>query len=186
VDDADASLTRVAAGGKAVDGPFEESQVGKIAINQDAVGANLRLERSASRHGGEVFNMPGAMIWNQLNTKEPARAAAFYEKVLGVEVETMTGASPHTLLEVDGRAVAGILKATPEMGAFPPSSMTVKDDGRRRGRHLLEVCALAHPPGHAQVDFGEALALINGEAAKLHLLMMDLPPNKAVIGMAVS
>ena len=122
VDDVDATLECVTAeGGDIVDGPFEEPEVGKIATIQDAVGACLRLWHSAPYHGGEVFNIPGAMIWNELNTKEPAKAAAFYEKVLGVEVETTTGASPYTLLKVDGRAVAGILKTTPEMGDFPPS-----------------------------------------------------------------
>jgi predicted enzyme related to lactoylglutathione lyase len=56
-----------------------------------------------------------------VNTKEPERAAKFYEKVLGVEIETMNDPTPYTVLKVDGSPVAGILKATPEMGDFPPS-----------------------------------------------------------------
>lgn len=34
---------------------------------------------------------------------------------------------------------------------------------------------LAHPPGHAQADFGEALAVIGGTECKIHFLAMDLP-----------
>ena len=34
---------------------------------------------------------------------------------------------------------------------------------------------LAHPPGHAQVDFGEAVALIAGVRQKIHFFCMDLP-----------
>lgn len=34
---------------------------------------------------------------------------------------------------------------------------------------------LSHPPGHAQADFGEALAIIGGIERKVHFLVMDLP-----------
>ena len=122
VDDLDATLERVMAeGGAALYGPFEEPDVGKIAIVQDSVGAHLRFWHSRPEHGAEVFNTPGAMTWNELMTKEPAKAAEFYRKVLGVEVETMGEPMPYTVLNVDGRPVAGILTMTPEMGDVPPS-----------------------------------------------------------------
>jgi transposase len=38
---------------------------------------------------------------------------------------------------------------------------------------------LAHPPGHAQVDFGEALGIIGGVERKIHFLCMDLPHSDA-------
>ena len=38
---------------------------------------------------------------------------------------------------------------------------------------------LAHPPGHAQVDFGEAVAVIGGEQRKVHLFCLDLPHSDA-------
>ena len=34
---------------------------------------------------------------------------------------------------------------------------------------------LAHPPGHAQADFGEALVVIDGVERKAHYLVVDLP-----------
>ncbi|MFZ4072352.1 MAG: IS21 family transposase [Caulobacterales bacterium] len=34
---------------------------------------------------------------------------------------------------------------------------------------------LAHPPGHAQVDFGEAVAVVDGVRQKIHFFCMDLP-----------
>jgi transposase len=42
---------------------------------------------------------------------------------------------------------------------------------RRRGMFV----PLAPPAGHAQVDFGAALAVIDGVERKLHFLAMDLP-----------
>ena len=38
---------------------------------------------------------------------------------------------------------------------------------------------LSHPPGHAQADFGEALAVIGGVEQKIHFLVMDLPHSDA-------
>jgi transposase len=38
---------------------------------------------------------------------------------------------------------------------------------------------LSHPPGHAQADFGEALAMIGGVEQKIHFLVMDLPHSDA-------
>jgi transposase len=38
---------------------------------------------------------------------------------------------------------------------------------------------LAHPPGHAQVDFGEAVAVIGGVRQKVHVFCLDLPYSDA-------
>src|SRR5271165_2637330 len=38
---------------------------------------------------------------------------------------------------------------------------------------------LEHPPGHAQVDFGEAIGIIGGEERKIHFFAMDLPHSDA-------
>jgi hypothetical protein len=38
---------------------------------------------------------------------------------------------------------------------------------------------LAHPPGHAQADFGEAVAVIGGERQKVHFFCLDLPHSDA-------
>jgi hypothetical protein len=48
---------------------------------------------------------------------------------------------------------------------------------RAQGRETF--VPLAHPPGHAQVDFGEAVATIGGVRRKIHFLCMDLPHSDA-------
>jgi transposase len=48
---------------------------------------------------------------------------------------------------------------------------------RARGRETF--VPLAHPPGHAQVDFGEAVAIIGGLRQKIHFFCMDLPQSDA-------
>jgi len=43
---------------------------------------------------------------------------------------------------------------------------------------------LAHPPGHAQADFGEALAKIDGVLRKIHFLAVHLPYSDAIFVVA--
>src|SRR5829696_9594177 len=38
---------------------------------------------------------------------------------------------------------------------------------------------LAHPPGHGQADFGEAVAVIGGVERKIHVFCLDLPHSDA-------
>ena len=119
VGDLDESLDQVKqAGGKLLDGPMDEDGVGRMAVIQDAVGAYLRLWTPAPDQGGEVFNIPGAMIWNELCTEDPDQAAAFYKDALGLRAGTIdAGGKPYTLLKIGDDPVAGILLKTPEMEA---------------------------------------------------------------------
>lgn len=51
----------------------------------------------------------------------------------------------------------------------------------RRERLREMFVPLRHDPGHAQVDFGEALAVIGGEERKIHFFAMDLPHSDACL-----
>src|SRR4249919_3932600 len=54
----------------------------------------------------------------------------------------------------------------------------------RRLRHREVFVPLRHDPGHAQVDFGEALAEIAGVESKIHFFAMDLPHSDACFAQA--
>ena len=52
----------------------------------------------------------------------------------------------------------------------------MKDYVREQGLRSREVFVpLSHSPGHAQADFGEAMAVIGGALRKIHFLAFDLP-----------
>ncbi|MBM3794301.1 MAG: transposase [Acidobacteria bacterium] len=53
-------------------------------------------------------------------------------------------------------------------------------------RHKEVFVPLAHPPGDAQADFGEALVVIGGIEQKAHFLCMDLPHSDACFVVAFS
>ena len=60
--------------------------------------------------------------------------------------------------------------------AFTGGYTVVKDYVREaRVRHKEVFVPLAHPPGEAQADFGEAMVVIAGVEQKAHFLCMDLP-----------
>lgn len=122
VDDVDKALKAVKeAGGTVLEEPFDEPNVGRMAIVRDNVGAYLRLWTSVPGMSAEVFNVPGALTWNELNTKQPEKAAPFYKAVFGHETEVSDGPPPYTVLMLGKRPVAGILQTTPEMGEMPPT-----------------------------------------------------------------
>src|SRR6185312_1511909 len=57
---------------------------------------------------------------------------------------------------------------------------TVKEyvrEHRARGQEMF--VPLMHPPGHAQADFGEAVAVIGGVRQKIHFFCLDLPHSDA-------
>jgi transposase len=58
----------------------------------------------------------------------------------------------------------------------------VKDYVHERRLRLREMFVpLRHDPGHAQADFGEALAVIGGVERKIHFFAMDLPHSDACL-----
>ena len=61
----------------------------------------------------------------------------------------------------------------------------VKDYVREKRLHRQEMFVpLAHPPGHAQADFGEAEVIVAGVRQKAHFLVVDLPHSDDAFVMA--
>jgi transposase len=72
-----------------------------------------------------------------------------------------------------------------EEHGFSGGYTIVKDYVRLRELRQREMFVpLEHPPGEAQADFGEALAVIGGEKRKVHYLAMDLPQSDDCFVMA--
>jgi len=63
-----------------------------------------------------------------------------------------------------------------EEHGFTGGYTIIKDYIRNRALRRREMFVpLAHPPGHAQADFGEAVVVIGGIEQKAHFFVMDLP-----------
>ena len=68
---------------------------------------------------------------------------------------------------------------------FDGGYTTVKDYVRERRLTTREMFVpLVHPPGHAQCDFGEAWAVMDGVKRKIHYFVLDLPHSDAMFAKA--
>lgn len=111
VTDADAVAARVtAAGGTVLAAPFDVLAAGRMGVFADPEGAVVSVWQAGQHTGAELANEAGAFAWNELWTRDSARAKEFYTSVFGwstkkSDVEGMD----YTELQVGGRSVAGMM-----------------------------------------------------------------------------
>lgn len=125
VADADAACARVVeAGGQIMLPTMVVGDQGRMAMCADPTGAVFGVWEPIQHRGAECVNQPGAMVWCEVNTRDAARAAAFYVEVFGLTIETreMQG-SPYLVLHNHDTPVAGVLQMTAEWGDMPPHWM---------------------------------------------------------------
>ena len=98
------------------------------------------------------------------------------------KLEPFTGVID-AILEADSRAprkqrhtAKRIFERLRDEYGFEGQQTIVKDYVREHRRRVGEMFVpLSHGPGHAQCDFGEALAVIAGVERKVHYFVLDLP-----------
>jgi predicted enzyme related to lactoylglutathione lyase len=125
VEDAEATATAVReAGGTVMAEPMDVLDLGKMAIFADSTGAVFGVWQPGTFAGAGIVNEPGAISWNELNTRDLNASKAFYGAVFGWTFEDMEmdGAGSYTTIVLGERPVGGILdmssRGVPE--AIPP------------------------------------------------------------------
>lgn len=82
--DIDAIAARATeAGGNVFLPPMDVMDQGRMALIQDPTGAPFGLWQPAIHIGAQVVNQPNSFVWNELQTKDPETARAFYKQVFG-------------------------------------------------------------------------------------------------------
>jgi predicted enzyme related to lactoylglutathione lyase len=112
VDDAEATAAAVKqAGGTVIAEPMEVMDLGTMAIFADPSGAVFGVWQPNTFIGAGVVNEPGALSWNELNTRDLDGAKAFYGAVFGWTFEDMEfeGTGSYTTISVGEGGVGGIL-----------------------------------------------------------------------------
>jgi uncharacterized protein len=124
-DDLDESLELVGGnGGKVLVPEFDTGGPGRGAIAVDPTGAAFGLWEAGTHIGAYVVNEPGAVVWNELATRDPFGAGEFYRDVFGLALDPMPD-MPYTRLRADGEDVAGVYGMADEIPAeIPPHWMT--------------------------------------------------------------
>jgi predicted enzyme related to lactoylglutathione lyase len=127
VDDADATATRAAElGGALMMGPMDVRDLGRMAVLRDPSGAVFNIWQPGSHCGVGLREEPGAMCWNELLTRDPAAAAAFYAELVGwtIKTEEFVG-QPYTLGFVGDDHAAGLLAMPDGVPAEVPAHWLV-------------------------------------------------------------
>lgn len=110
-------------GGKLMMEPLDIPGMGVMLVAFDPQGAAFGVWQGSGLIGSQVVNQPGAIVWNELATRDLAAAQDFYSAVvdLGWKPEdTGPGGPPYAMFEVDGKVVGGALEMDEGWGDVPP------------------------------------------------------------------
>jgi predicted enzyme related to lactoylglutathione lyase len=111
VEDADATMAKVKeAGGSVMVEPMDVMDLGRMAVFADPTGAVLGVWQPGTFVGAEIVNEPGALSWNEVNTRDTAAAKDFYGSVFGWDFEDndMGEMGTYTTLKLAGEMVGGM------------------------------------------------------------------------------
>jgi predicted enzyme related to lactoylglutathione lyase len=166
VDDADTVVKAAeGAGGVVFMPPMDVMEAGRMAIFADPTGAVAGVWQPHQHTGAELVNEPGALTWNELNTRDPDAAKAFYGTVFGWEAETQSmgdGGPSYTEFKVDGRSIAGMM----DMRGRVPDEVPA---------HWLTYFATA--------DTDQTVAATTQAGGSVYVPATDIPPGRfAVLG----
>ena len=108
-DNADETTKRIAgAGGTVMFPPMDVGNVGRMSIAADPSGAVFGYWQHLEFFGANIVNEPGALVWNECNTRDVEHATVFYRAAFDILVEPMEGSEGYYALNVDGKAVGGL------------------------------------------------------------------------------
>jgi hypothetical protein len=128
VEDADATIAAVKAnGGSVAVEPMDVLEIGRMAFFVDPTGAFCGIWQPKAFHGAELVNEPGAFCWNELGTRDPEAAKAFYGAVFGWEFEghDMGEMGTYTEWKLNGASIGGMMDITGRAPAEVPAHWMV-------------------------------------------------------------
>ncbi|VAV95459.1 hypothetical protein MNBD_ACTINO02-719 [hydrothermal vent metagenome] len=95
---------------------------GTMAHIVDPVGAAISLWQPDGHDGGEKFNTPNSLTWNELMTRDPVTAAEFYIALFGWSFEEVEDSEPPYTTILNGPNMnGGLLDATTLLPDGAPS-----------------------------------------------------------------
>jgi predicted enzyme related to lactoylglutathione lyase len=108
--DADVIAARVeSAGGQVLVPPFDVLDQGRMAAFLDPAGAPFSVWEAGMMRGAEVFDVPGALTWNELTTRDIEGSKKFYGSIFGWSArDSSVSGQPYVLWEQGGGTVAGM------------------------------------------------------------------------------
>jgi predicted enzyme related to lactoylglutathione lyase len=163
-------------GGTVYGDAFDVMGFGRMAIVEDPEGAVLAAWEPRTHVGASRVNDAGCMTWNELQTRDPETASAFYSRLFGWETEPIEedGKRVYTTINNAGSQNGGFMSMTEQHGDAPPHwlpyfTVASCDDAVAKVRELgggTLVGPLELPAGRIAVvsdPQGAAFAIFEGE-----------------------
>ncbi|MFI5178109.1 MAG: VOC family protein [Vicinamibacterales bacterium] len=97
--------------------PFDVMESGRMAILADPTGATLAIWEPRRHHGTGIVHADGTAVWADLNTPDPAKAAAFYRDLFGWKIVAGKNMAP-----VGPNDYGHIVNGDEFIGGLPPAS----------------------------------------------------------------
>ena len=118
--DEGAAKAKELAGTIAMD-PFDVMDVGRMALIQDPTGAMFAIWQARTHKGAQLKDEPNTLCWNELATRDTAKAGEFYTKLFGWDTKVSDmGPMKYTEFINKGAHIGGMLPIAPEWGDVPP------------------------------------------------------------------
>jgi predicted enzyme related to lactoylglutathione lyase len=176
-DDADKTAEVVqSAGGTVIVAPFDVMGAGKMAILADPAGGVVALWQGATMPGAGVVDEPGSFSWAELNSRDTAKAEAFYSEVFGwTAVTSDAGGMRYTEFKAGDKSVAGMMAVNPGTPAEVPSYWmpyfeAADIDAKFGEATALGAATMVEPQSMPQLRFA---ILRDPQGAMFGLLQMD-------------
>lgn len=122
VDDLDERAAKVEeVGGTLLMPPFDVLEAGRMAMAQDPTGATFGLWEAKNHIGARLVNMPNALAWNELATRDADKAEAFYSALFGwtTRVDEISGGPPYTTFLNNGNQGMGMIQMNEQWSDMP-------------------------------------------------------------------
>ncbi|MAT97653.1 MAG: hypothetical protein CL608_10960 [Anaerolineaceae bacterium] len=123
-DDVDAIAEKItAAGGTVMFPPMDVMEYGRMTMGQDPEGASFGVWQPAEHIGAELVNMPNALVWNELQTRQPETVKKFYESVF--DWNSAEDENGYVAYMENGRIHAGMITMDENWGPEIPANWSV-------------------------------------------------------------
>lgn len=182
VDDADASTeTARSVGGTVFMEPMDVFEEGRMSLLADPTGAMFGVWQAGNHIGARLANVPGTLSWNELATRDPATAEAFYTEVFGWDAHTaeMEG-GPYTSFMNGERAAGGMMEITEEWPADVPPHWLVYfavSDCEASAAKVEELGGSVSVPPTSAGDVGTFAVIADPQGAVFSIIELNQPPD---------
>jgi predicted enzyme related to lactoylglutathione lyase len=157
--------------------PMDVMDLGRMAVFADPTGAVFGIWQPKAFVGAGLVNKPNSLCWNEVRTRDPGRAKAFYTAVFGWSAVRAPFEGPeYTIWELDGSRVGGMMPMTDEFFApeVPPSwsvCFAVADCDAIVAR-AAELGATVTAPAIDMPPIGRFAAFVDPQGAEFTVMQM--------------